>query len=81
MPKWKSDEFDAEKGMKWRGGISFSKHIFRPYAKHVGRCLNLLVRELCEGQYGLGFQDLLGVRDQARAMAKLKSQMGGGGGG
>ena len=38
MPKWKSNKFDAEKGLKWRDVISFSKHVFRPYAKHIGRC-------------------------------------------
>ena len=65
--------------MNWRDVISFSKHIFRPWAKQIGRCLNRVIRELCEGQYGLGFPDLLGVRDQVRTMARLKSQMRGGG--
>ena len=48
-PKWKSREFylpDQPPEMKWRDVISFSRHVFRSYARTVGRALQVLIKEL-----------------------------------
>ena len=74
--KWKSKEFGPEPALKWRDIVSYARHIFKRYAKAVGRSLQLLVRELCHLQQGIGFQNLLGVRDQARAFQKFHTTVG-----
>ena len=76
MPKWKTDEFDPAKGVKWQDVISYAGHVFRPWARKIGRCLQLVIGELSENNLGIGFQRLLGVRDQARAFHRLQGQMG-----
>ena len=45
-----------------------------PWARCVGRCLQLLINELCHLREGLGFQRLLGVSDQAHAIFRLQTR-------
>ena len=63
-------------GLKWRDGITYTHFIFRPWARAVGRCLQLRVNELCHTRQGLGFQRLVGVRDQGYAIHRLSMQIG-----
>ena len=71
-----SKSLDTEKGLKWRDSISYSHHPYKKCTKTIGRCLQLAIKELTLGCNGLGFQNLRGVRDQGRAVRRLRSQMG-----
>ena len=51
----------------WRDIISFSNHDFRKYARFIGSALQVLIKELTLQSLGLGFQNLPGARNQARA--------------
>ena len=57
--------------------VSYSARVSRWYARLVGRSLQLLIKELSHEGIGIGFQGMLGVRDQARTVARFDSQMGG----
>ena len=61
--KWKSKEHGPEARLKWRDVVSYSRHIFRQYARLVGRSLQLLIKELSHMGVGVGFQRMHGVRD------------------
>ena len=63
--------------LKWRDVVSFSGHVLRPWAHYVGRCLQILISELCAKGIGLGFQNLRGVRDQMGAFDMLPPKFGG----
>ena len=76
IPKWKSNLADETIGLKWRDVITYTKFVFRPWARIVGRCLQLCVNELCHTRQGLGFQRLVGVRDQAFAIHRFSLQTG-----
>ena len=52
---------DLEPLLKFRDVVSFSGHALRPWARIVGRCLQLLITELCGQGIGIGFQNLRGV--------------------
>ena len=57
--KWKSDKFNALIGLKWREIISYASH-FLDWSKIIGRGLNLMIRELCMQNLGLGFRRMQG---------------------
>ena len=66
--KWKSREVGPEPLLKWRDVVSFAGHLLRPWARYIGRCLQLLIQELGGRVEGLGFQNMPGVRDQVEAV-------------
>ena len=43
-----------EVALTYRDVISFSKHLLKPWAKIIGRCLQVLVHRVSEGGGGLG---------------------------
>ena len=76
IPKWKSDLLTAMIGLKWRDFIAYTKFIFRPWARLIGRCLQLCVNQLCHTRQGLGFLCRLGIRERAFAIQHLSQQTG-----
>ena len=72
MLKWKSTELCTLcSDLKWRDVISFKNNLLSSWGKLIGRSLQQLISFAVCNQATYSFKQLLGVRDQARAVLRL----------
>ena len=72
MLKWKSTEMCTLcPKLKWRDVISFRNNLFSTWGKLIGRSLQRLISFAVCNLATYSFQQLLGVRDQARVVLRL----------
>ena len=57
--------------LKWRNVFSFTNNLFSTWGKLIGRSLQQLISFAVSNLASYSFQQLLGVRDQARAVLRL----------
>ena len=72
LPKWKSTEYDPDNPvLKWRDIVSYKSHALQSYSRVISRALQLLCAFLHSSGLCVGFPNMLGVRDQIKAIQRF----------